>query len=411
MNPSTTSTISTTSTNQHDAEQAPTITHNHARVSDQPKHLALTKTIYCQRSGVPLVEVTSVCTNGWALLSQPIFTVFVHPVYQLPLGKAIRKLELQLIEAEKQEWLVGAAMIKEMGLSMSSIMYSLGTMWTPNDDQLNNGKNIESSLPDAKIVIGSAARLLTLAGWYHFQTTKRLNFPLWKPSKQAGNLNWHGFPAWLDACYEIKSEWESAKRKAENKALLKATSEALLEVSVAYVYKRIDVSKVWNWIDLQAKENQTKYPAGRRETLKSLFMTGDLSPEDWMADDCDDLIEMVIDCCDLGNDITSYIRNRVSNIRASIADFYGNFTLIGNVSTAKGDGFELTDKEQVAQDGLFTEYETKMDSMGTLPPKPSAADYPNKIMLLRATAEWNILSRLFEARAKRVDHNKDQSAI
>jgi len=51
-----------------------------------------TRTIHCQRSGVPLVEVTSVCSNGWALLSQPIMSTFVHPVYNLPLGKLVRKL-------------------------------------------------------------------------------------------------------------------------------------------------------------------------------------------------------------------------------------------------------------------------------------------------------------------------------
>lgn len=361
----------------------------------------LTKTIYCQRSGVPLVEVTSVCSNGWALLSQPVFTVFVHPVYELSLGKALRKLELQLIEAEKNEWMLSSIEIREIALSMSAIMYRLEAMWTPSDDALANGRNIESSLPDAKIVVGSAARLLTLGGWYHFETTKRLSFPMWKPSKQAGNLNWHGFPSWLDACFEIKNEWESGKRKAENKALLKSTSETLLEVTLASVYKRIDNAKVWNWISLQAADHTDKYPAGRMVTLKTLFMTGDLTPEDWMADDCDDLITMVLDTCDLGNDITSYIRSRVSTIRASIQDFYGNFTLIGGSSASSDGGLELSTAERKAQDALFTEYDSKLNSMTVLPAKPSAADYPNKVMLLRATAEWNILSRLFTARAQR----------
>lgn len=359
----------------------------------------LTKTIYCQRSGVPLVEVTSVCSNGWALLSQPVFTVFVHPTYDLPLGKALRKLQLQLIEAEKFEWLISGVQIRELGLTMSSIMYSLGAMWVPSDEALNNGRNIESSLPDSKIVIGSAARLLHLGGWYHNETTKRLAFPLWRPSKQAGNLNWHGFPAWLDACYAIKEDWESAKRKAENKALIRATSDALLEVSLANVYKRIDIAKVWNWIDLQAKEHQDKYPAGRRQTMKTLFMSGDLTPEDWMADDCDDFITMVLDCCDIGNDITSYIRNRINNIRASISDFYGNFTLIGDSNVSGDGGLELSDKEQAAEKALFSEYDDKLANMKELPPKPTMLTHPNKIALLRATAEWNILSRLFKLRA------------
>ena len=51
-----------------------------------------TKVICCQRSGVPLIEVTSLCSNGWALLSQPLMGTFVHPVYGLALGKLCRRL-------------------------------------------------------------------------------------------------------------------------------------------------------------------------------------------------------------------------------------------------------------------------------------------------------------------------------
>lgn len=364
-----------------------------------------TKVINCQRSGVPLVEITSLCSNGWALLSQPIMATFVHPVYGLALGKQIRKLELQLIDADQAEWDMPPTQLREISLTISALMYSLDAMWTPSNDALANGRNIEASLPDAKTTAGCASRVLDLASWYFAETTRRITFPLWKPSKQAGNLNWHGFSAWLDACFEIREDWSTAKRKAENKELLRSTEDVMKLVSQAQVYKRIDTKKVWNWIELQASEFEGKYAVGRRATLKSLFMNGEQEPELWTPDDCDDLIEMVTDTCDIGNDITSYIRNRVSNIRAAINDFYSDFTLIGSSNVNKNgepSGLELTDSERNAEDKLFGEYETKLLGMTELPAKPNPANYPNRVAALKAQAEWNILSKLFASRAKQL---------
>ena len=169
--------------------------------------------VYCARSGVPLFEVNTLCSNGWALLSYPHFHTFVHPVYQLPLDKAVKKLVVQLLDAEANNWLLTDSAIRDTGLTMSAILYSLGAMWQPNADALEHGRYIEPSLPDQATTIGCAARLLELASWYHNETSKRITFPLWRPSKRSGNLNWHGFSNWLNACFEIQEEWNSIKRK------------------------------------------------------------------------------------------------------------------------------------------------------------------------------------------------------
>lgn len=362
-----------------------------------------TRTIHCQRSGVPLVEVTSVCSNGWALLSQPIMSTFVHPVYNLPLGKLVRKLELQLIDADSAEWDMPPSAITDISLTMSALVYALDAMWLPSSDALINGRNIEPSLPDIKTTVGCADRLLDLAGWLFSETSRRITFPLWKPSSRAGNLNWHGFSAWLDACNEIREDWSMAKRKAENKDLLRSTEDVLKLVSQAQVYKRIDTKKVWHWIELQASELSGKYPAGRRETLKNLFMNGEQEPEAWCSDDVDDLMEMVTDTCDIGNDITSYIRNRASNIRAAINDFYGDFTLIGASNTnryGEDSGLELSQTERNAESKLFGEYEVKLLGMTECPAKPDPSKFPNRVAALKAQAEWNILSKLFAARLR-----------
>lgn len=357
--------------------------------------------VTCQRSGIPLLEVTTLCSNGWALLSQPSFGCFVHPTYNLPLGKALRRLELQLIDAQAVEWNILPTALREMSLSMSAIMYSLGAMWMPTTEAISGGRNIEPSLPDQKITIGCADRLLQLGSWYHHETSKRITFPLWKPSKLAGNLNWHGFPAWLDACFEIKDDWAKTVRgraDAAEQELINATDKAMQTVHAASVYKRIDIKKVWNWVELQASQYSDKYAPGRRETLKSLFFTGDECPEDWLPDDCDDLIEMILDTCDVGNDIVHFISTRVTNIRRGISDFYSNFTMLGSVDSIGDGGLELSATEQTAQTKLLGEYETKLltTTLASEPPKREA--YPSLVTWLRATAEYNILSRVAASR-------------
>lgn len=379
---------------------------NHATQANQATHTVGTKKIIkCQRSGVPLVEITSLCSNGWALLSQPVMTTFIHPTYGLPLGKLIRKLELQLIDADQAEWEVPQPAITDISLAISAVMYAIEAMWVPNEDAIITGRNIEASLPDTKTTVGCASRILELASWYNAEASKKILFPLWKPSKNAGNLNWHGFSAWIDACLDIRDDYSQAKRRSENKLLARSTEDVLKLVSQAQVYKRIDTKKVWNWIELQASEHSDKYSVGRRETLKSLFMNGESEPEIWTPDDCDDLIEMMLDTCDIGNDITSYIRNRVSNIRAAIQDFYSDFTLIGSSSTnrfgeSSGNGLELTASERSAEDKLFGEYEVKLFGMIEAPVKPDPAKYSNRVAALKAAAEWNILSKLWAARNK-----------
>lgn len=365
-----------------------------------------TKLICCQRSGVPLVEVTSVCSNGWALLSQPAFTCFLHPTYGLPLGKVLRKLELLLIDAAAAEWNVPDTLIREISICMSATTYTLGAMWMPTTEAISGGRNIEPSLPDQKITIGCADRLLQLGSWYHHETSKRITFPLWKPSKLAGNLNWHGFPAWLDACFEIREEWAKTVRgraAKEELELINATEKAMATVHAASVYKRIDIKKVWNWVELQASQHSDRYAPGRRETLKELFYTGDECPEDWLPDDCDDLIEMILDTCDVGNDIVHFIRSRVTNIRRGISDFYSNFTMLGSVDSIGDGGLELSQTEQTAQTKLLGEYEAKLLTINLPSKAPAREAYPSVITWLRAQAEYNILSRVAASRANAVE--------
>ena len=356
-----------------------------------------TKTINCYRSGLPLASVTAICSQGWPLLNS-FQTRLLHPIYEMPLSKLIVKLKDHLTVAEQAEWLIQNHEITEIKLCMSAIMYDLEAIWQAPAES----KQHIPSLPDGKVAVGSAARLLGLANWYHFATTKRLKFPQYRISTYNNNTNWENFSAWLDDAETIRDEWQSKKSEHERAEEVRKREAALLTVKAENIYKRIDFNKVWNWIDIQIS---TEYAAGRRATFKELFMRGDISPEDWIADDVDDLIEAILTCCDTGNEITHFIHTRLNHIRAIINDFYGSFTLLDTVRNENNNAHPDTVQTKQEQE-FFGEIDKKADSLEELPTAPKRESFASMAHFLKAQAQYNLLARRFKARKQANQQSK-----
>lgn len=352
-----------------------------------------TKLIACYRSGVPLASVTAVCSQGWPLLTS-FQAALLHPIYQMPLSKLVLKLRDHLDVAETTEWSLTEHELSEIKLCMSAIMYDLNAIWQAPQDS----KQHIASLPTTPVAVGSAARLLSLASWYHFITSKRLSFPQYRVSPHNNNLGWENFSAWLDDAFEIKTDWESVKSRHEQAEEFKRREAAIQTIKAESIYKRIDFNKVWNWIDIQLADH-AEYPLGRRATLKELFMRGDLAPEDWCADDVDDLVEAVLSCCDCGNEITHFINTRLNHIRQIINDFYGSFTLL---STVASDGkLAHPDAVHTEQEKLFfSEIDNKLDALSAVPPAPKRESFASTPLFLKAQAQHRLLVRRHSLRAE-----------
>lgn len=305
-----------------------------------------TKIIHCPRSGLPLASVSAICSHGWPLLST-FQTTLLHPIYNFPLEKLIIKLNNELRDAEQVAWCVEQSAETEIRLTMSALMYALDAIWQPPAEATYLWKQLEPSLPSWAVAIGTGTRLVKLASWYHYATSKRLHFPLYRISTQNSNTHWENFAAWLDEAFEIKADWESGKDKLAHEDELRRRSAALLEVRADSVYKRIDFNKVWAWIDTQMKQYPA-YPVGRRETFKSIFMRGELAPEEWTIDDIEDVHFAIVETCDMGNEISFFINNRLRQIRAVIEDFYSSFTLLSRVSGDKLAALDVASPQEQA---------------------------------------------------------------
>ena len=346
------------------------------------------KIIYCPRSGLPLLEVSALCSQGWPMLSS-IQHSFVHPVYSLDLSRLIARLSKQITDAEQSEWQPPQHERTEMSLSISAIMWSVEAI-TQDSTESTRTKEMAPTLPSWPVTLASAARLLHIAAWWHFASSKRLALPTYHVSDRNENLQWQNFAAFLDAAYSVKTEWETGRKKYESADEIKRRTDAVREVKDEHIYKRIDHKKVWNWIDAQIAQSSS-YPLGRRETFKTLFLTGDLNPQDWVIDDVDDLCEAIFDLCDQGNEITHFIRTRMNHIRAILNDFYGSFTIVSS-----GGDSAMPSEDQTSQEKeFFAEFDRKVESLESLPPAPKREHFASLALFLRAQAQHNILVRRF----------------
>lgn len=368
----------------------------HRNIDQAAPSLLPTKVLYCVRSGLPLASVTSLCGGGWPFVDQ-INNSLLHPIYSRPLAVTLAKLRDHIIAADEAAWMLHSQHMIELRLHMSAIMYHLDAIWQPTTEAQRSRFKLEASLPCEAIAASGAARLYKLAQWYHFLTSKRLELPLYRISKGNDNLGWENFGAWLDAAWSVHKQWESGRTELERQHQLQLHDEALHMIRSADVLKRIDFHKVWGWIDLQMRIDQ-RYPAGRRETFRNIFLSAEIHPELWTIDDIEDLQVAVIETCDRENDVYFFINQRLMNLRQCISSFYGSFTLL--TSGMEGSP-EQQASEREATQAFFGTFDKQIETLDMLPPEPQRMAYPTMAKHIQAMAQWRILKARFEAQQAR----------
>lgn len=341
----------------------------------------VTKEIYCSKSGVVLGELKVFIIEGrLAYLEAHDNAVYEHPFYRLSPYVLQGKLEEALRSAHESEWSITANQQLRLRLLTSAVMHSLHAI-----------KQHEPSLPSFQVVVGSAGRLLALAKWYFITSSQRLQLPIYSISPTNGNLEWQSFKHWLDTAYEVRSEWGKKVRVLEQEAQQRLYDENVRDIK-SESFRRIDLRKVWQWI---ACGLEGHVASGRIETMKSLFMNGDVEAHEWLSDDVDDLQEMLCLYCDNGNEIRFFIQQRLNGIRALIRDFYDGFTLLGGGNITEEDQNSQTEKEIA----FIQEFDDKVEALEELPARPVRSGFASNGLFLKAEANWNILRRRWEKKA------------
>lgn len=355
-------------------------------------HSTVTRNIYCHNSGVVLGRLEICITEGHlAYLQSHNESVYLHPFYNLSSNLLLTKLADAIKSGRESGWVLEWRQRQRLQLLCSALMFKMGCI-----------KQDRSTLPDIKIAVGSAERLLSLATWFFYVDSTKLSFPVYSVNKKNENLRWENYKFWLDAAFEVRQSWSKRSKQLEREVQQRAHDEAVKEIRDDVVYRRLDLKKIWGWIELQLLDN---IPNGRINTFKNLFLTGDLEITDWSVDDVDDLREAIVQYCDQGNEITYFIGRRLNGIAALIRDFYSSFTLVTRTSKL------FQEEQQTPQEALFfSEFDKKLDAIGELPNPPKREDFMTAGLFARATAQWNILAKRYNARQEQQTLQAKQDA-
>lgn len=347
---------------------------------------SVTKQILCHNSGVMLGTLEVLIIEGQiAYLESHSEAVYTHPFYRLTPSVLQNKLSDCLTRAHESEWSLSDSEKLRLRLLTSAVLHSLGAI-----------KQHGYSLPSLPVAIGSAGRLLALAKWYFITSSQRVVFPTYSVSPGNQNMEWETLKHWLDVAYEVRDEWGKKVRLLEQEEQKRLYDENVRDIK-SESFRRIDLRKVWQWIQNQL---EGRIASGRIETMKSLFMSGDVEAHEWLADDVDDLQEMLCLHCDLGNEIMFFINQRLNGIRALIRDFYSSFTLLGGRGTEDGIGLHDQDGQTKEEEAFLKEYDDKVEALEELPQKPRRESFATFGLFLKSEAQWNILRRRWEAGPK-----------
>lgn len=342
-------------------------------------HSPISHPLRCSRSGVTLAFLNICISDGHQLyLSEWSTSITLHPFYNLPFTVLAKKLESALLQGESKEWNLPEKEQQRIQILVSATLHSMECI-----------KQECACLPSYPIALACAPQLLRLAHWFHSLASRRLSFPTYSISTQNNNLQWENLRFWIEGAESVITSWDKKKHALETEAQIRATEDALTTLR-SKVYRRVDLNKVWNWIHLQIKDHGFN---GRLSTWKDLFMNGDLEPENWLQDDVDDLIEAILEYCNIGNEIMHFIHQRLNGISEGIKEHYSGFTLIGlNAEMYRNSQEGPTEKEKQLTDSL----DANLAAIGELPPKPERRSFATQGAFLQAEAKWNLLRRRWE---------------
>lgn len=352
--------------------------------------------IYCARSGVPLCKVTKLNRGGWPLTGATVDGI-LHPIYNSPATKLIKGLQDHVRHLhgagfkldDNNHWRQ-----QDIALHLSAIMHEMDAIWTPPA-----GGRDRTSLPSWLVSMSCAVKLLDLASWYFYESSQRMRFPLYRVHPNNNNMQWNNFNGWLEVAEGIRVKWQSGKEEMLRDAEIKSKTDALLEVRARNVWKKLDLMKVWNWIDIQMA---VAIPAAKREDYKTLFLKGDSKPEDYLMADVDDFIAIILDHCDIGNEIMHFIQERMRMVRSIIQEFCTGYRLITDVMDMGGLINSESERNELAvTTATLAKFAGNVTELTELPPAPERKDFDSNAKFLQAQARWNITKREWDKQQAR----------
>lgn len=291
-----------------------------------------------------------------------------HPLFAMPTGRllAFARGEYQrLIKLSKDE---EATLQEERTLQICfvAVLHTFGRIVQD-----------APALPPIEVVQQWMPRLFKLAYWKHYLDSKRFQFPEWRLNSVNANEKMQNVGYYIEACEDLRHEYETGKKSLAEEARLKATEEAMKKLRSTWIAP-VGKKALWKWC--YAHLSQTKYAQDASTWMQELFLASNRGILDWeeekqqTLDAIKTLQDFILDACPGGNIIMHAVSERIEEMRKLVVDHVEAFTV---------------DLGEWARPDLEE-----------LDPEPKKEDFASNIEFIRAKARWNLQKSAFEKRTK-----------
>jgi len=326
-------------------------------------------TLKCTLTGTPIGSLTLYQVAGvlpylglWrdSTAHHPIFAMPTHRLLAFARGEYQR-----LIKRSKDE---EATEVEECTLRICfvAVLHTFGRV-----------RQDAPAMPPIEVVQQWMPRLFKLAYWKHYLNSARFQFPEWRLNAVNANEKMQNVGYYIEACEELRRDYELGKKSLAEEAALRATEEAMKKLRSTWIAP-VGKKALWKWCAAHLADS--KYALDAQKWMGDLFLGSSRTILDWEDEKSQTLEaikllqDYILDACPGGNIIMHAVQERIEEIRKLVLDHVEAFTVdLGEWARPE---LEVAD------------------------PEPQLTDFPSKVHWIRAHAQWNLQKRALEARSK-----------
>ena len=312
--------------------------------------------IYCRYSGAYIGKLTYETVAGhMPYLSHWKEAQAMHPAFSMPTGKLLAYARGEYNRLMK---------LSEDGEATARQNQILQVCWLAVFHSLGSVKQEAVALPSIQTVQSTLQKLFALAYWRYKLDSKRFAFPEFKINRANANTRFENAGHYLDACWDIKRDYESKIEELDEAEKAKAAEAALRALRNSWI---VPVSKkaLWAWVRAHLP---AEHAADAQGWMSTIFLGSDRTVLDFDLDEVEMMEHIILGNCPAGTGVLTAVRTRIDEIKKVHTDRREAFTI------------DLT---------VFDEEITKATGTKDAPlPEPQLKDYPNKVAWIKARAAW-----------------------
>lgn len=343
-------------------------------------------TLTCQYTGVTVATMQLLMQAGKVpYLSQWKESLAVHPLFSLP--------PHQILSWTRKNWNRLFKQSSDSATQLEKQQFQIAFVAV-----LHTFDSIKQEcpvLPSFETVARNMQRLLEMAYWRLYLDSKRFKFPPYRITRFNNNFTLEDIHAYLDVCYSKRVDWETSKDAQLEDAKLEIARKMEKAVAASHV-RAVPRKGLWNWfVTHLVGEHGKRYEQDDNkkwlEETKEMFLASESKQLRYTVDDCNELEELFLSCCPIGNVISHTFQNELNKIRDNIRTHQELFeidwmaTLNPKVRRTDAEGNIIgTGSPEIA-----------IPRPAEPGPEPQLEHFHNRIDYIKATAKWRIMTNQY----------------